>query len=476
MMGPSFHGKDTGMKFRLILFFFFSTALVGKVTIINLPSESNVVHDVFKTSVSHYLVSDLENLFNGHSDRIHYLTSAEAHKYLTDYVKQKYGDERAKELIDRFFNNRYFGEEKELEKTPEEIAAQDPYMFTHILNMMTLGVPGHERTMENAKKRWSLETLFLTPEEVFNALKKNKSRGWRIPADIHNFEEYKKQFPDKAAIFSESFNIPQDPAQRKEYFLQHPLGFLTQSLIADIYEAAQKIMAATRQGDYIVIFGNTPYFVGRALQKMISLDSHNHNYRKIIEFPFSGAPNAIREFPKLKDLVTQERLDYLKKRLEVSGLSPHNKDLEKHSVYFVDVIATGSGLAYLIEELLRMFKQAHMNIPDFNIISLNKIDITNKEDPRNARIADRNANDGEHLTFYFPTKQEPHFSIDAQVIYLPGHGLLDMLPSEAWRIFPEYNAAYWQPEYDYLLNYRKKKLPKMLLEFFDTNLEHLMKK
>jgi hypothetical protein len=242
-------------------------------------------------------------------------------------------------------------------------------------------------------------------------------------------------------------------------------------------------MNVTKQGDYIIIFGNTPYFVGRALQKIASNKPNDSNYRVIIEFPFSGSPNSQRNLATSKDLVTQSRLDHLKKRFKKVGLDPDNKQLQNHSVYFIDVIASGGGLAYVIEELLREFKQADIPIPNFNIIILNKINITvgegltdNATNEKNSRIAKKSAGDGQHLTLFFPSKYNPHFSVDSQIIYLEGHHLLDDLPSNQWRVFPENNAAYWQPEYDYRFTLPKSKGIQALFEFFDTNINNLIQK
>lgn len=343
--------------------------------------------------------------------------------------------------------------------------------------MLQYGSPGREGSMEKARKRWNIQTLFLTPQEVFDAFA-NRIYSFKIP--IKNFEEYKQKYPEQAeAIFSTKyFGIPEDPLERKNYFLQNSLAFFNQSLIEGIYNVAKKIMATTKQSDYIVIFGNTPYFVGRALQKLISSDPSNPNHRTLIEFPFSGSPNRARalNFPDYRNFVTEDRLVHLQERLKLAGLTPENKDLQKNSVYFVDVIASGAGLAYVIEDLLRTFAKAEVPAPNFNIITLNKINIDNPDDTRNAKIADKNANDGDHLTLYFPSKEDLHFSIDANVIFLKGHTLLDQLPSHDWRIFPEYNAAYWQSEYDYLLHKPQQKFTKTLLEYFDTNIDALMHK
>lgn len=464
------------LKLYLSLFvsFILGTTLVAKVNVIQLSTESNIIDLAKQESIR----QSLNDLFSGKQDRIDYVTPSEARRYLSDYVKQKYGKEEGQRLIKQFFNTRYFGEKEEqkIERSPQEIAKRDPYLLTHISNMLQYGTPGEEETMEEAKKRWYPETMFLTPKDVFDACVNSMWCGNRL--SVKDFEEYKKQFPDKVeAIFSTKYFMPENPEELRNYFLNNSFGFFTQSLVKNIYETAKRIMKATKQGDYIVIFGNTPYFVGRTLQKLISQNPNHPNYRIIIEFPFSGSPNRKRawNFPDLRDFATQDRLNHLKKRLETVGLNPQNRQLQNHAVYFIDVVASGGGLAYLIGELLRDFRKADIPIPNFNIITLNKINITNQEDTRNSLIANQNAGDGERVTLFFPDKQNPHFSIDAQVIHLEGHTLLDQLPSNDWRIFAENNAAYWLPQYDYRLKSPKTKFIKTLLEFFDINLEYLIR-
>jgi hypothetical protein len=475
---------------------FLFSAIFSEVHIVNLPQESNIV-DISKIDG---MKRDLDDLFNGEEERIEYLTPKEARHYFSDYVREKYGLRESIRLINQFFNKKYFGEPvKEVEeKTSQQIAKEDPYLFSHISNALKSkdNAPGHERTMENAKKRWNIETLFLTPKEVFEALpnyiilpiKTAKGTSDEYEKDLfedlyktntESFEEFKKKYPEKAeAIFSTKFFIPVEPLARENYLLHNSLGFFDQELVEDIYTVAKKIMAATKPGDYIVIFGNTPYFVGRALQKLSSKNPDDDDYRVVIEFPFSGSPNRMRAFNPhdKRDIVTKERLGHLQKRLRAVGLSPENKDLENHSIYFVDVIASGGGISYVVEEILKSFIAEDSFIPDINVIVLNNIDIENPADNRNALIADKNAQDGEHVTLFFPSKDKTHFTVDAQVIYLPRHGALDMLPSKEWRIFPEYNAAYWQPNYDYLLKLPEKKFTKILLDFFDSNLKNIMKK
>lgn len=471
--------------------------IAATIQVINVPARSNTISSLAAVAgiIGETMRSDIDDLVAGVAHNIGYMTSDEARQYFSDYIRQKYGEEKGNQLIAKYFTDQYFGYQSpdialttasasdKAKRGPNAFSRDHPYVFTHIVNMLRYGTPGLEGTMDEARKRWNFDTQLLSPQEIFDAFvayeqnfAKNFS-GYKPTITVTDFEEYKKRFPEQAAaIFSEKyFGIPTDPAARKAYFLHHPLGFFTQELVHNIYGVAKKIMATTKQGDYIVIFGNTPYFVGRALQQLIAHQPDNPNYRLLIEFPFSGSPNRVREnnipLEAGVDVVTADRLRHLQDRLKKVGLID-NPDLANHAVYLVDVVASGGGPAYVLEEIIRHCQQTGARVPDFTIISLNKIDIAQENDTRNAKIAQHSAGDGQTVTLYFPSKENPHFTVDDKVIYLKNHDLLDLLPSDAWRIFPNYNAAYWNTRYDSLLTAPKSKTQSMILEFFDTNLAH----
>lgn len=297
---------------------------------------------------------------------------------------------------------------------------------------------------------------------------------------IHeNKGKSKKEFQIflKEDVFGpKNFGFPEDKESRKELFLGQPLYFLNRELIENIYDGAKRIMKLSKQGDYLVAFGNTPYFVGHALEKLSSPSKASPHHRNIIKFPFSGAPNRQRQgnFLKVDDLVTQERLDHLNKRLKKDGLSPENNELRKQDTYFIDVIGSGAGIAYTTEEILRNFKKQGLDLPNFHVVSINKINNNNEEDQRNALIAKSNADASGKNMFYFPNVQNTHFTIQAHEVHISGHTALDMLPSEHLRMFPEYNAAYWEDQHDYLLTQEKSTIAKTLLEYFDLHLDFLM--
>jgi len=301
--------------------------------------------------------------------------------------------------------------------------------------------------MENAKKRWNLAIHFLTPEEVAQAYSEiiHPVYGKR-----HNYEDLIK----RTDIFNTNyFGIPEDKEERKAHFINHAINFLTPELMISIYQSAYKIRNATQRGDRIVIFGNTPVFVGRALSHLISSNREDENYRQLLLFPFSGSPNRVRQrnFLEVRDWVTKERHEHLKARMALLGLSSDHDELLKGTTHFVDVIASGSGIAYVIEDILRDFKQAEKPYPNLNVLTLNEIDIDNKEDSRNASVVDRTAKDEESLMFSFPSQEDTHFRVTGKVTHLPGYGFLDMLPSDDYCIFPQYNALYWQPCFDEFL-------------------------
>jgi hypothetical protein len=235
--------------------------------------------------------------------------------------------------------------------------------------------------------------------------------------------------------------------------------FLTPRLIWQLRRAAETIMQKSKAGDILVIFGNSPTFLGKALEFLSSHDKHSVNYRQIIYLPFSGAPNAMRTKPHAYNFVTPERLLHLKHRLQNLGLASNNKDLANNSVYFIDIICAASGISYVVEILLRDFEAAGKPYPDLNIISINEININSH--PRNSLIALKNAKDKENITFYLPSIMDTHFAISGYVAYIKDYQTLDRLDSDELRIVPEYHPSYWNDYYD---RYLKKPLSSKMLE------------
>lgn len=197
----------------------------------------------------------------------------------------------------------------------------------------------------------------------------------------------------------------------------------------------------------MVIFGNTPAFVGEALKRLISTNQTHTNYRHLICFPFSGSPNRVREnnFLDYRNMVMPHRLEHLKTRMQYVGLSADNPKMYTNTTHIIDVFASGSGPAYMLEQLLRDFKQKPY--PLLHIICLNQINIEDDFDQRHASISDRSAQNEENCIFTFPSKSKPHFRIPVSIAYLEGNEQLDMIP-DGWSVYPEYNACYWQECYD----------------------------
>ncbi|MGN6670630.1 MAG: hypothetical protein ACTHJ4_03755, partial [Candidatus Nucleicultricaceae bacterium] len=238
---------------------------------------------------------------------------------------------------------------------------------------------------------------------------------------------------------------------------------------------AQKIIDATTEQDRIGLFGNTPYFGGRAMEHLLQ-NSTPSQKRTLIHLPFSGAPNTFSDrnvFSSADDIVTAERYAHFKNRLETLGLSPENPSMMEGTTYFVDVIGSGSGPAFTMETILREFsRKNHETHPNFEIIALNEF---LEDDDRNMAIASKPANDGETVQLSFPSKESCHFSVPARVFYLEGHGQLDFIPDQcpATRIVPKFNAKFWSPSFDHILKAPLNSMAQILVDHFDENLKAL---
>lgn len=379
------------------------------------------------------------------------------------------------ELLQKIFTSRHF------EVKPQEIidilALSEEEVFKFLdkvsyLNSAIFNSSDHHDHM--AKEQHRIDPrVFLLPAETVRKWFYTHYNTWKkMP-----LEEYEAK--DKALLlpqlFSTYFTFPEKHEERPAYYRHNALSFLTQKMIRDIRAVAQKIIDATTEQDRIVIFGNTPYFVGRAMEHLLQ-NAVPSNKRTLIYLPFSGAPNtrSVRNlFGASDDVVTDERFAHFKKRLETLGLSPENPSMREGTTYIVDVIGSGAGPAFTIKTILREFlKRNHETYPSFEIISLNKFI---EECDRNMAIASKPADDGETTQLSFPSKEECHFMVPARVFYLEGHHHLDFIPDQcpATRIIPKFNPKFWSASFDHVLTAPLNSIAQILRDHFDENLKGL---
>jgi hypothetical protein len=157
--------------------------------------------------------------------------------------------------------------------------------------------------------------------------------------------------------------------------------FLDHQTVDECYQTAIRIMDMTKQGDYLLVFGNTPFFVGRALEYLVSRITTDKTHRIVVCIPFSGTPNTDRESarlggdlqPGIKNYVTMARYNTYFQFLQqiIPGLSticqflgkrriPREKRIENNNslkepvVYIIDSITGGSGAAFLARILFHV--------------------------------------------------------------------------------------------------------------------------
>lgn len=375
-------------------------------------------------------------------------------------------EEKEKGLLDKILSHRYFGENSSPFVTLQE---RDKIFKTDIEFLFSMAIAlrtGNPMGLMEAKKAWSPITVALLDPK--KALEISRTAL---------FSHLLREAPDSLLneIFSENYFSPlsfSSDFDLDTYFRSSDLGKFSGALIFSIYESAKEIMKKSKKGDIIVIFGNTPYFVGKALKHIISPDVEDSNYREIIEFPFSGHPNRISgrnenlQFSG-QDLVTLGRLAHLKERMKNAGLSSSNQRLLTSTTYFIDVIETAGGLSYVIELLLKDFLSQGEALPNLNIIKLNP--------EFSPFVLKEKANREGYVKFYFPSVKAPHFLIDGFEMILSEIEVLDDAPAEM-RGFPKYNAMYWQKEYDQRLVRPGDDLISLLDHYFDTHIKALKEK
>jgi len=484
-------------KLLVLLSFFYTSIAYAGVTDINIPETPMVVRDPASTSfVSKKIDAIIEEEVSGQPQSpsegwttVDGFTLKEGEKYFKQAVIERLKNNPKKdELLQEVFSPKHF-----MTPTPSlpqdqlDVLNPDEQKLEHLYLMyqdlidtcLRQSLCGSNK-LEKEKDKIDPRLLMLPGEKIRDLFFKHLQGNWTLESfkEVYLIENQKPERTFEQHVEDlfgpENFGIPQDPDQRLSHFLSHQISFLDQEMIANNMIVANRILAMTSPGDNIIIFGNTPYFVGRALQLIGASDESKK--RNVIEFPFSGAPNQLRDILSFSphDGVTPDRLAHLQQRLRQHGLMSDNPELSKKKTFFVDVIGSGGGIAYTLETILCDFKQNKREpFPDFEVISLNEFSFTTN--PKNASVASTEGKDGEKVQLTFPSKAAPHFSVDCHVVYLPGHGVLDRIPDQFpdVRIFPKYNAAFWNSEYDYLLTQEPQSHIKIMLDHFDENIKNM---
>lgn len=443
----------------------------------------------FQISFTSWVQNKGQNIDQKDREQYAAMTLSEAKQYFYDFVSEQLNQELTEgdnkdEILARFFSPENFPVDQQTSDDFDFINASENqaisflkthsyYLFSDVSNALIYG----NDPLKN-KFRENPLSYFISGDII------NK---WLLSKTCYKDDDYRtcygrfNQNPDRTYeqykdwVFGpDHFGFPKDEAERHQFHLTKDFSYLTQDNISSVYKTAMRIIEQTADGDNLVIFGNTPYFVGRALKRILQ-DRPDLN-RNIIEFPFSGSPNRVRpgNFPDFRDYVTKERHNHLKARLKEHKLL--GDDLLGKTTFFIDVIASGSGPAFVLETMLKDFQDQSdavetRDLPDIRLIALNKIDISNKHDRRNKSIATENGNDGDTISLSFPNVTETRFSVPCHVMYMKGHARFDMLPSGSLRALPEYNAAYWNEEHDFLLGRELSPLMELMMRHFDVNIE-----
>lgn len=280
-------------------------------------------------------------------------------------------------------------------------------------------------------------------------------------------EDFKRQMNnlERSKAFMAGLTLPENPADRAAWYPGHDLGLFTQDLLHSIFVTAKRIYNGTKPGDNIVIFGNTPYYLGRAL-KMISESSADK--RHIVDFPFS----------RIKSKPTQFRLDHFKKGMASKGLFSQDFYKDKHT-YFVDVYYTASGLSYaldvLVDHLSKTSADPKAMLADVSAISLNPFNPSGLDIRQMEIVGGTIVKDQEVTQLTLPSLQKARYKIACQVFHLPEHntlaiGSVDQYPN-LLRGYPKYSADFWHPAFDYLLTREGTPNHKIMLEHFDANIK-----
>ena len=161
---------------------------------------------------------------------------------------------------------------------------------------------------------------------------------------------------------TESEKVLKGPAHREEWVpYMKSAGFY-----AVLEETVDKIAAILKKGDTLITVGNTPQFIGTALE-------FSRYKIKAIPIALSSAPGRRKEVfdaihSNLNNIVTKEGLANYTDYLERMGVSPDK--LPPGKIYLMDYIESGRGPEFLIQIIHQMYKRKGRPQPDLNIISI----------------------------------------------------------------------------------------------------------
>ena len=380
-----------------------------------------------------------------------YMTPREAQEEFYPLLVKKVGEVQAKTVAPVVFSDKNFG----YHDFPSRAEVVDECSIEHAVNRCGATIQAKCTTMDKID-----EPLRYVP--ILNlATAEMISRAFHKGPNFHNMEKQGlvKQIYNLNNRLLPGYGQPSssDPAERKDFYLNksHGCAGLTPQLMREIHVSSKRIMQLSRQGDVIIGFGNTPFYLLHAIGFYISSNPDDENYRRVVSFPFSGAPNKGRnsdDKPENQDIVTPKRLEHLRMRINKARLDPDSLRGANPTIWVLDAMASGSGPGYFTEVLLRQFLDQGLAPPDIRLISTYPLmlgDPIKKLRDRIQGITSKSIPDGATELVTFPSRQTPRFMVPVSVVQVDLRNL-DNIRSDnvkELRTYAEYPAARWAPEY-----------------------------
>lgn len=433
------------------------------------------------------------------ANRIEFLTPKEAQNIYQNYATE-YLDfihvKNVDEMLPKIFSKKYFGFADD-ELNPDNKLVGPLLSTTNgYVEAIVACLP-----RVNFVKNVDMFSLF-TADEVRDFMKKYDTRQEKLTDKVATdnlYDKHQNRISNiqstrpcnlyKRNLEADLLNPDLWGIKNADKFLGETIfGFLGTPDIRQIIRDSRNLINQTNNKDTFIIFGNTPYFIGRAMKMLGSNDPQDTNYRNIIFIPFSGTPNrAVRPnilFGKIEerdvhgravsslseiDLTSPDRIKHLETHMKTLGISPSNESLGRGTIYLIDVIGSGAGPAFFLGELIKMYQHQNKPIPKMEIVTLNKINP--RKENRHKNIADT-----KNKRLYFPSLSDPKFSISYREFSETENqysGKLDFI-QDYQRYWPPYNAAYWNSEYDYLKEaYPNSRFMKLFLQYFDHKFNYV---
>jgi hypothetical protein len=228
------------------------------------------------------------------------------------------------------------------------------------------------------------------------------------------------------------------------------IPWLTAGEMTWLCQAAYDALDDATPETTFLVFGNTPYLVGKVLAQAAA--HRGMPPPDIVFMPFSGAPNHRREYKGIdwRSATSEARIAFLHRVMECYGMTPER--LRGRNLKLIDLVGSGGGPFFFLLELIRM----NGDVPpcDMEVLCVNEMPIRFMQGwLSNVRLVGPDVS-LQHLQpdrrgiISHPCQEAPIMQLPFRSLGVPGPLLQKLDKTMACQRFqPFFYALYWQDCY-----------------------------